>query len=164
MKAAVIRFLVEMHSDQLPRWITLVGPSGIGKTSLAKWIMKEWEPMRKYFTHPKLGIAQMRVSRYWDWRKKADQFRDFDMTGFESAEECDLLVIDDVGSEHDPSGFVLSKLDRILNSRLGKWTVLTSNLSLRDIAGKLDARIASRIMRGASIVVEAAQNTPDFAI
>ncbi len=38
-------------------------------------------------------------------------------------------------------------LDELLNARLGKWTVITSNLNIGQIAERLDVRISSRLMR-----------------
>lgn len=58
-----------------------------------------------------------------------------------------FLVIDDLGAERDESGFVKDKMLELLNRRLGKWTILTTNLSLKNIAENYDARISSRLIR-----------------
>lgn len=57
-----------------------------------------------------------------------------------------LLVLDDVGAERDSTGFVSDKLSMLLGMRVGKWTVITSNLDLAGLS-KIDDRIASRIVR-----------------
>lgn len=74
--------------------------------------------------------------------------------------EPEMCVIDDVGAEHDPSKAITSALCRVIEQRLKKWTVITSNLTLAQIGEKLDTRISSRMIRGRSVVVEL--NTTDF--
>lgn len=61
--------------------------------------------------------------------------------------DCDLLVIDDLGTEVG-SSFVSSELFRIVNSRLdgGKSTVISSNLGIRELSSKYSERISSRIL------------------
>jgi len=62
------------------------------------------------------------------------------------------LAIDDLGAEYE-SDFIDSKLQQLLNKRLNKWTVITSNLSLNDFSLK-DDRIASRLVRGKNKVIQ----------
>lgn len=59
---------------------------------------------------------------------------------------CDLLVIDDLGTEV-ASAFTVSKLFYCLNERIlrGKSTIISTNLSLRDLRDRYDERIFSRI-------------------
>lgn len=76
--------------------------------------------------------------------------------------DVDFLGIDDMGAEYDPSGFIKSGLDRLLNSRRGKWTVITSNLTKKEIGEKLDTRILSRLFREGGVVVES--NLTDYEI
>lgn len=71
-----------------------------------------------------------------------------------------LVVLDDIGAEHDPRKLGVSKLLDVLNGRSRKWTILTSNLTMQEIAETLDTRIASRLIRGESKVVE--MTCPDF--
>ena len=75
-------------------------------------------------------------------------------------EDAWLLVIDDFGTQYDKSGFVLSKLFELINRRMGKWTVITSNLNLKQIANDVDPRIASRLVRDGNRVVDC--STKDF--
>ena len=71
-------------------------------------------------------------------------------------------MLDDIGADYDPSGIGVSKLDRVLRSRTGKWTILTCNLTLAHIAGSLDTRIASFLIRDNNMVCEI--NAPDYAL
>ena len=46
------------------------------------------------------------------------------------------------------------KLYNLLNAREGKFTVITANLTLEDFNQQMDARIASRLIRNGSVVVD----------
>lgn len=95
------------------------------------------------------------------WRKVASDLKGGSYGLIEDLSDDWFVVLDDIGTAHDPSGFIASALDRILNSRLRRWTVITCNLSLKEIAAKIDARIASRMIRDDSVVIELA-GLPDF--
>lgn len=73
----------------------------------------------------------------------------------EDMRDYSFFAMDDIASEYERHRELsASKLYNVLESRLKKWTVITANLSLEQIGAKLDARIASRMMRGGSIVVD----------
>ena len=61
--------------------------------------------------------------------------------------DCDLLVLDDLGTEFDTS-FVLSTVFDIINSRLlnKKPTIINTNLNLVDLKRRYDDRVVSRII------------------
>lgn len=64
-------------------------------------------------------------------------------------------VIDDIGQLEDTAkGYLLGALSRIADARRKQWTVWTSNLSLQEIAERLDERISSRMIRDGNVVVE----------
>lgn len=66
-----------------------------------------------------------------------------------------FFAIDDIASEYERHRELsASKLYNVLESRLGKWTVITANLPLDAIGEKLDTRIASRMIRDNSVVVD----------
>jgi DNA replication protein DnaC len=58
----------------------------------------------------------------------------------------DLLVLDDLGAEKTTE-FAITTLYIIIDRRIrdAKRTIITTNLSLKEIEDKLDARIASRL-------------------
>lgn len=60
--------------------------------------------------------------------------------------ECDLLIIDDLGSEFSNS-FTHATLYNLLNTRIysGKGTVISTNLANSELARNYDERIVSRI-------------------
>ena len=76
--------------------------------------------------------------------------------------EANLLFLDEIATGFDSKGFERDMLWRILNSRVHKWTLLTSNLMLSQIGELIDVRIASRMVRDGSITVEV--NTKDYAL
>ena len=64
-----------------------------------------------------------------------------------------ILEVDDSEKTGYETDFINSKLQQLLNKRLNKWTVITSNLSLNDFSHK-DERIASRLVRGGNQVIQ----------
>ena len=78
------------------------------------------------------------------------QFRSADSNikkeDYESLFECDLLIIDDLGTELTNS-FTVSELFIILNTRLlnGKKTIISTNLFLAQLGEYYTERIFSRI-------------------
>ena len=60
--------------------------------------------------------------------------------------DCDLLIIDDLGSEL-PNTFTVSQLFTVLNERIlrKKSTIISTNLALEDIKSIYSERIFSRI-------------------
>jgi DNA replication protein DnaC len=71
-----------------------------------------------------------------------------------------MLVIDDIGAEHG-SEYGTQKLLELLDRRAGKWTFITSNLTMERFA-ELDNRIASRLIRGHNRVLQIV--TQDYAL
>jgi DNA replication protein DnaC len=86
------------------------------------------------------------------WPDIADALRGGDYGRLNPLYSADFLAIDDLGAEYE-SDFINSKLQQLLNKRLNKWTVITSNLSLDDFSHK-DERIASRLVRGGNKVIQ----------
>ncbi len=47
----------------------------------------------------------------------------------------------------DPTNYVAEAVATLAEMRLNRWTMLATNLSLEEIAERMDARISSRIVR-----------------
>ena len=60
--------------------------------------------------------------------------------------ECDLLILDDLGTEF-PSAYVNAALYNIVNTRMmaGKPTIISTNLDYDGISRQYDERVASRL-------------------
>jgi DNA replication protein DnaC len=152
---AAARFAGELNNSQ-PRWLTLTGPSGIGKTMLAREVWRHWMDYSRFdigFDAQKQQVTG-NTGQFVCWRRFCGDIRGGAFGRVDDICSEHFVVLDDIGSEYDPSGFIASTLDRIINARQGKWTLITCNLSLSQIAARLDARIADRMLRDGSEVVE----------
>ena len=63
--------------------------------------------------------------------------------------ECDLLILDDLGTEFTTQ-FVTASMYNLVNSRLlaAKPTIISTNLSMKDLNDKYTERFTSRIIGG----------------
>lgn len=132
-------------------WLTFLGSCGVGKTHLAKRIFKYVKDHHTQYLS-RYGITQFRSNLFSYWPDIVDALRGGDYGRLNPLYSADFLAIDDLGAEYE-SDFINSKLQQLLNKRLNKWTVITSNLSLNDFSHK-DERIASRLVRGGNKVIQ----------
>ena len=63
--------------------------------------------------------------------------------------DCDLLILDDLGAEFS-TNFSVSVIYNIINSRLveGQPTIISSNLTAKELEARYSPRVVSRIMGG----------------
>jgi DNA replication protein DnaC len=134
-----IRHFNKNHDNLL-----LLGNTGVGKTFLANCIAKEL--LDRGYT-----VIYLTAFRLFDILEKnkfaKDEERAYDAANqFEYILDCDLLIIDDLGTELNNS-FTNSQLYLIINERLlrQKSTVVSTNLSLTNINTNYGERIFSRI-------------------
>ena len=150
-------FLLDLRANRFPRWLVMLGKTGTGKTHLLKAInlifIKELEG--RLIPEQDLARTNYRMKGgFVSWRKAADRMRNGDYDTLQMEEDY-FVALDDIGAEYkSKTDFITSKLDGILDARLGKWTVITANLMLEQIGAFLDVRIASRLMRGGSDIIE----------
>lgn len=140
-------FVTELRTNR-PRWLSLCGESGTGKSHLAKGVLKQARKMGKEVI-------------FAPWVDMLNQMRSGDWEMLEFARDVDVLVIDDIATEHQTS-FGLAELYNLIESRIGHWTVITCNLYFEQIGDKIDHRIASRMMRAGNVVFEF-RETSDWA-
>ena len=120
--------------------LLLLGQTGCGKTFLSNCIAKALldEGISViYFTASNL----FKVFEDQTFKKK-DNLDDLPDQIF----DCDLLIIDDLGTEF-PNNFTITKLFQCLNERLlrNKSTVISTNLSLEEMRDTYSERITSRV-------------------
>jgi DNA replication protein DnaC len=141
MKVETARFITAYKRGYSPRWLSLLGPSGAGKTMLAR------------------RVKEICEGEFVTWMRVTNMLREGEYRWFDDLKREKLLILDDIGSEYK-SPFILAKLYELLSERVGKWSVITANLSLEQVGDELETRIASRMIRDENIVVDV--DVPDF--
>lgn len=127
----------------------MIGEAGTAKTHCLRRIAKylnaasflAWE--RGYWPRP------FSVS-YIDWSDIAFQDReDEDMT-FREALDCDVLLLDDIGTEVDKfkTGEAKERLRILLSTREPKWSAISTNIQISKWAEFWDQRVEDRLLRG----------------
>jgi len=124
--------------------LLLIGATGLGKTHLSTSIAAEVielgfsvvyetaQSLMKHFERERFG-------------RGGDEYSDMDSSS--KFIQCDLLIIDDLGTEMTNS-FTLSCLYDTINSRLnaGRGMIINTNLDSTELRERYDSRIASRLL------------------
>ena len=158
---AAAAIVAEMRANAAPRWLTLTGLQGTGKTMLARQIFAESQSLNP-------GAASL-----WIGDRRRPRCVWLDETDFAEAVMADarlpeylagdyLVILDDLGSARERWDRVADALFRLANARLGRWTIWTSNLTHREISDSIDARLASRLIRDGNKGVRI--TAPDYAL
>ena len=122
--------------------LLLFGEPGLGKTFLSACIAR-------VVSEDGFSVVYDTASRIFS-RFESDKFRrDDDGTSGDDIsryENCDLLIMDDLGTEMLTS-FVQSALYQLINGRLlsGKKTIISTNLSPDEIGSRYSPQVLSRI-------------------
>ena len=148
---------MEMHERQPPRWLTLLGPSGTGKTYLGKLMTS-----RAVFPAGTGGLYRISWNCTWRWKDYLGQVYQKHYELREVLSERPFVVLDEIGSNEKVTDFAVEELFQLLEGRLGKWTVITANINLETIASRYDPRISSRLVRDRNVCV--AIETIDYAL
>lgn len=126
--------------------LLLYGNPGVGKTFLTNCIARE-------LLNRSCSAVYLSAARLFDVCSD-NAFRQGDVSDeslalYDSLLSCDLLIIDDLGTEMTNS-FTVSSLFYIINERClqKKSMIISTNLSLYDIRGTYGERIFSRITSG----------------
>lgn len=127
--------------------ILMVGKTGLGKTHLSLAIAKA-------VTENGYGVVYSPAQKLMD-KFEAEKFsRSYDEEAakgdtVKGALECDLLVLDDLGTEFITS-FTISALYNIVNTRLveSRPTIINTNLDLKQVEEKYSSRMVSRLACG----------------
>ena len=121
----------------------LHGAPGLGKTFLSACIARSVSEQGHSVVYDTAGniFAQFedrKFQRGGDSQEARDETRRY--------LNCDLLILDDLGSELTTQ-FTQTALYELINTRLvaGRHTVISSNLSLQEVAQRYSPQIASRI-------------------
>ena len=144
--AAVKKWLKAITAGVIPPFsLTISGRSGCGKTHLAK--------------NAAAYLKQRGISKgFYIWSDVVKQYKaDAEQTIYKLSKYT-VLILDDVGAENLAGeyslGLAATALCDVVEKRLGKWTLITSNLTTSEIADRYDARIASRLIRNGGRTVD----------
>ena len=120
--------------------LLFVGGTGLGKTFLSACIArvvtdKGFSVMYESAAHLFAKLEKAKFSGSEEARRDAEKYM-----------ECDLLILDDLGTEM-PGQFVSAALYTLLNDRLleGKPMLISTNLNIEEIGRRCTPQIASRL-------------------
>lgn len=130
---------VNNFSAETSQNLLFMGAPGLGKTHLTLAIVSG--VVDKGFM-PFYGPAENLFTLI-----SSERFSGENKGSYQSMIECDLLVIDDLGTEY-VNEFSRSILYNLINSRLlsKKPTIINTNLTMKEIADRYGERIASRLI------------------
>ena len=141
-RATAIFNLCKQFVENFPRSRSLLfmGGVGLGKTHLSLSIVKE--VLNKGY-----GVVYGSAQNLFNAAEKEHFSYSGETTALDSLLNCDLLVIDDLGTEFY-SSFAASLFYNVINSRIlsGKPTVINTNLTLDELEKKYTPRILSRFI------------------
>ena len=152
MKKSILRpvyplLLLIAHFDNKPKNLFLYGNTGVGKTFLSNCVAKELLE-RGY------SVIYFTAFQLFDILSKGIFDRDADaIAAHQNIFECDLLIIDDLGTEFSNS-FTTSQLFLCINERLlrQKSTIISTNLNLNQMIDMYSERTWSRISSNYSLI------------
>lgn len=143
--AAECRHYTE-HFDAEGGNFLFYGETGVGKTFLTHCIAKELlETAHSVIYFTAFDLFDLFSSAVFQHHEAEEDLRQMHGAIF----DCDLLIIDDLGTEVTNS-FVSSQLFLCINERLmsGKSTIISTNLSLESLRDLYSERVFSRISSG----------------
>ncbi len=92
-----------------------------------------------------------------------------DLEDFRAARDYakyDVIYIEDIGSgatmDKGAGAVLRNRIAELLQLRSNRWTLLDANLYRGEIEKQLDGRIASRLKRDGSWMIEIPDEVPDF--
>ena len=139
------RFIADF--DNKPKNLFLYGDTGVGKTFLSNCVAKELLEQGK-------SVIYFTAFQLFDILSKGVFERDADaIAAHQNIFDCDLLIIDDLGTEFANS-FTTSQLFLCVNERIlrQKSTIISTNLNMNQMVDIYSERTLSRISSNYSII------------
>ena len=142
------KFVMEFENDNGEN-LLFYGTTGLGKTFMCNCIAKELLD-KGYVVIYQTSFKILDILENYKFKKSDDRIN---AENYKNLFECDLLIIDDLGTEVTNS-FTNSELFNIVNSRLveGKKTIISTNLSPMEIGKVYTQRTLSRILDSFRII------------
>lgn len=139
------------HFDEQARNLLFYGDTGVGKTFLTNCVARELLNT----SHTVIYLTAFHlVDILQNNTFGNDDMDDTDENMFHYILDCDLLIIDDLGTELN-NAFVTSQLFLCINERLlaRKSTIISTNLSLDELQNEYSERIFSRLISNYEIML-----------
>lgn len=164
MLAAVTDFASALQRGSCRHSLALLGSCGVGKTYLARQVWEKVWCKRLVALGSKLKISSVETRGgkwlVWsDWIEAQKARLDRLEENLSAIRRSPFVVIDEFPSR-DTTGWASEVFERILNGRLGKPTIITSNKLMKELHA-IDPRVASRLIRDGGQFVECI--TQDFS-
>lgn len=146
--------------------VVIVGNPGCGKTHAASALC-DWAgraAMRAYEQGHWSGPPSVEFRRWPDVCARIEAAAVTFMELKQELTEPTLLILDDIGAETDRfrSGTATSLLAAVLDARLQRFSLLTTNISPDQWSLRWDARVADRLLRN-SVVINLG-DCPSYAV
>lgn len=139
----------ESFNPENPSNLFFQGSFGTGKSHLSVAITRvvtDKGYSTIFISTPKL-LTKIRST----YNKSSEQTEDQIISAITAA---DLVVFDDIGAEGESSGWALQKLFEIIDQRIGKHNIFTTNLKSSDFEMSRDLqRIFSRMLENAEPII-----------
>ena len=133
--------------DNKPKNILIYGDTGVGKTFLSNCVAKEL--LEKGYS-----VIYFTAFQFFDILSKGVFQKDADaITAHQNIYDCDLLIIDDLGTEF-ANTFTSSQLFLCINERIlrNRSTIISTNLNMSDLAEMYSERVPSRITSNYTVI------------
>lgn len=119
------------------------GSTGLGKTFMSNCIAKALLDMNKIVIY-QTAFKILEIIERRRFGRDENRFEDYE---YDLLFDCDLLIIDDLGTELS-NAFTNAEIFNIVNTRLigGKKTIISTNLTPKEISDIYTDRVFSRVL------------------
>jgi len=142
------------RNNPRPGLMILAGDPNCGKTHLARKIASWSQAAAMKAFDDGLGKTWQKLPSvvYLRWPEVVDGFKEGSSGAMEDIINAGMAILDDIGSDLDPSGNATNKLCQILNRREKAFTVITTNVPPEKWSERFDGRICDRFLRNSDVV------------
>lgn len=150
---AVTKRYADNFSPENPVSLLLIGNYGTGKSHLSVAVTKEL--MEKDFTCIFISTPKLMTKIRSTYNKESEYTED---QIIDQLSKVDCLVLDDIGAESTKQGdgnqhtWATSKIFEIIDNRIGKHTIFTSNYEPKELQERLGGRNFSRMMESVHVI------------